>query len=83
MSFNPVKKREEEKRGKKRRTEQNTPQLKMLASFQRQLRLCLARRTFQPQHHLLGRLGFLLEHRFGLTAISGLLAVISSFSLGE
>jgi hypothetical protein len=55
----------------------------MLASLQRQLRLCLAYRALQSQHDLLGCLCLLFEHRFRLTTITGLLAVISSLPLCE
>ena len=59
------------------------PQLKVLTPLQRQLRLGLTRRAFQPQHHLLRRLGFLVEDRFRLSSVSGLLAVVPAFPLGD
>lgn len=59
------------------------PQFKMLAPFQRQLCFGLALRAFQPQHHLLRRLGFFVEDGFGLAAVARLLAVVAAFSLGE
>lgn len=55
----------------------------MLAPLQRQLRLGLALRAFQPQHHLLGCLCFFVEDGFGLAAVAGLFAVVAAFSLGE
>lgn len=61
----------------------NIPQLEVLAPLQRQLRLGLALRAFQPQHDLLRRLGLLVEHRFGLSSVPGLLAVVAALSLRE
>lgn len=61
----------------------NIPQLEMLASLQRQLRLGLAHCAFQSQHDLLGCLGLLVEYRLRLTTVTGLLAVVSTLSLGE
>ena len=61
----------------------NIPQLEVLASLQRQLCLCLACCALQSQYHFLGCLCLLLEHGFCLTTITGLLAVVSSLSLGE
>ena len=55
----------------------------MLAPLERQLRFRLTRRTFQPQHHLLRRLGFLVEDRFRLTAVTGLFAIVAAFALGD
>lgn len=55
----------------------------MLATLQRQLSLCLAADALQPQHNLLRSLGFLVEHGFGLTTITGLLTVVTPLSLGE
>ena len=55
----------------------------MFAPLQRQLTLGLTLHTFQPQHHLLRRLGFLVEYRFGLTTVPRLLAVVSAFALRE
>lgn len=66
----------------KRKT-QHAPQFKMLAPLQRQLRLGLAIRAFQPQHHLLGRLCFLVEDGFRLTPVAGLFAVVAALALGE
>ena len=54
----------------------------MLTPLQRQLRLSLADRALQPQHHLLCRLGFLVEDGFGLAAVAGLFAVVAAFALG-
>lgn len=64
-------------------THWDVPELKMFAPLQRQLALGLAFHTFQPQHHLLRRLGFFVEHRFGLAAVPRLLAVVSAFALRE
>ena len=61
----------------------NVPKLKVFTTLQRQLALRLALHTFQPQHHLLRRLGFLVKHWFRLTTVTGLLAVISAFALCE
>jgi hypothetical protein len=55
----------------------------MLASLQRQLCLCLAYCALQSQHYLLGCLSLLFEHRFRLTTVTGLLAVVSSLPLRE
>lgn len=43
----------------------------------------LADSAFQTQDNLLGGLGFLVEDGFGLTTITGLFAVITTFTLGE
>lgn len=59
------------------------PELKVLATLQRQLRLCLALGALQTQHDLLGRLGLLVEYRLRLSTVSGLLAVIATLSLRE
>jgi hypothetical protein len=55
----------------------------VLASLQRKLELGLALDTLQSQDNLLGGLGLLVEDRLGLTTVTGLLAVISSLTLGE
>lgn len=55
----------------------------MLASLQSQLQLGLALDALQSQHDLLGSLSLLVEDRLGLTTVTGLLAVVSSLSLGE
>lgn len=54
----------------------------MLASFQRQLRLGLACRAFEPQDDFFRRLGLFVKDGFGLAAVSGLFAVVSTFALG-
>lgn len=69
--------------GKKKRKSPHIPQLKVLTPLQRQLRLGLALRAFQPQHHLLRRFGLLVEDGFGLAAVAGLFAVVAAFALGE
>jgi len=61
----------------------DVPQLEVLASLQRKLGLCLAAHALQPKHDLLRGLGFLVEHGFGLTTVTGLLAVVTPLSLGE
>jgi hypothetical protein len=61
----------------------DVPKLEVLASLQRKLHLCLAVHALQPQHNLLRGLGFLVEHGFGLTTVTGLLAVVTPLSLGE
>jgi hypothetical protein len=61
----------------------HVPKLEVLASLQRQLELGLALDTLQSQNNLLGGLGLLVEDRLGLTTITGLLAVVSSLTLGE
>jgi hypothetical protein len=60
-----------------------TTQLKVLASLQAQLCLCLALCALESQDDLLRGLGFLVEHGFCLTSVSGLLAVVTALSLGE
>ncbi len=55
----------------------------MLAPLQRQLRLRLAVRALEPQHHLLGRLGLFVEDGLCLPAVAGLLAVIAALALGD
>jgi len=42
----------------------------------------LAVGALQPQHNLLGGLGLLVEDGLGLTAVSGLLAVVAALTLG-
>lgn len=59
------------------------PQLKVLAPLQRQLRLGLAVRAFEPQHHLLRRLRLLVEHGLRLAPVAGLLAVVAALALGD
>ena len=59
------------------------PELEVLAALQGQLHLGLARHALQSQHDLLGGLSLLVEDRLGLTTVTGLLAVVSSLSLGE
>lgn len=61
----------------------NIPQLKVLATLQGQLALGLALDALQSQHNLLGGLGLLVEDGLGLTTITGLLAVVTTLSLGE
>lgn len=63
--------------------EKNIPQLKVLATLQSKLALGLALDALQSQHNLLGSLGLLVEDGLGLTTISGLLAVVTTLSLGE
>ena len=60
-----------------------TTQLKVLAALQGQLALGLALDALQSQDNLLGGLGLLVEDGLGLTTITGLLAVITTLSLGE
>jgi hypothetical protein len=60
-----------------------TTKLEVLASLQRKLELGLALDTLQSQDNLLGGLGLLVEDRLGLTTVTGLLAVVSSLTLGE
>lgn len=55
----------------------------MLASLERQLGLGLALDALESQHDLLGGLGLLVEDGLGLTTITGLLAVVSSLTLGK
>lgn len=61
----------------------SVPQLKVLASFQRKLGLGLAGGALQPQHDLLRCLRLLVEDGLSLTSVTGLLAVITTLSLGE
>ena len=55
----------------------------MLATLQRKLELGLALDTLQSKDDLLGGLSLLVEDRLGLTTVTGLLAVITTLSLGE
>lgn len=55
----------------------------MLAPLERQLRLGLAVRAFQPQHHLLGRLCLFVEDGLRLTAVAGLFAVVAALALRD
>lgn len=54
----------------------------MLAPLQRQLRLRLTSRTFQPQHNFLRRLGFLVKDGLRLPSVAGLFTVVAALSLG-
>lgn len=60
-----------------------TTELKVLASLERQLGLGLALHALETEHHLLGRLCLLVEYGLSLTTVSGLLAVVTTLSLGE
>lgn len=55
----------------------------MLATLKGQLALGLALDALQSQDNLLGGLGLLVEDGLGLTTITGLLAVVTTLSLGE
>ena len=44
------------------------------------LRRLLANTALQPEHDLLGRLGFLVEHGLGLSAEACLLHVVTAFA---
>lgn len=59
------------------------PQLELLASLECQLSLGLALNTLQPQYNLLCGLCLLVEDRLGLTSITGLLAIITTLTLGK
>jgi len=61
----------------------NIPKLEVLATLQRKLELGLALDTLQSKDNLLGGLSLLVEDRLGLTTVTGLLAVISTLTLGE
>lgn len=63
--------------------ERNVPKLEVLAALEGELSLGLAGGALQPQDDLLGSLGLLVEDRLGLTTVTGLLAVITTLSLGE
>lgn len=58
-------------------------QFEMLAPLQSQLRLCPALSAFQPEHHFLRSLCFLVEHGLCLTTITLLFPVITTLSLGN
>ena len=60
-----------------------TTQLKVLASFdgQHSLGSAVGLHTLKPQHNLLCSLGLFTENRLCLTAITGLLPVVSPFTL--
>lgn len=61
----------------------SVPKLEVLASFQGKLGLGLADSALQSQHDLLGGLRLLVKDGLSLTSITGLLAVITTLSLGE
>lgn len=61
----------------------DVPKLEVLASLEGQLLLLLARRAFESQHNLLGRLRLLVEDGLGLTTVTGLLAVVTALTLRE
>jgi hypothetical protein len=67
----------------RKRGEKDIPKFEMLASLQRQLCLCLARCALQSQHDLLRSLGLLVEHGLRLTTVTGLFAIVTTFSLRE
>lgn len=55
----------------------------LLATLQCHLHLVLADGAFQTQDNLFRRLCLLVEHRLGLSTITGLLAVVTTLSLCE
>lgn len=59
-----------------------TAELKVLAALEDNLTLCLASGALKSKYDLLRRLGFLVEHRLGLTTITTLLAIITTLTLG-
>lgn len=61
----------------------NIPKLEVLATLQGKLGLGLADSALQSQDDLLGSLGLLVEDGLRLTTITGLLAVITTLTLGE
>ena len=54
---------------------------KMLAPLDWMLGYMLATLALQPQHNLLGGLGLLVEHWFGLTTVTGLFPVVTTLPL--
>lgn len=61
----------------------NIPQLEVLATLERKLCLGLALCALQSQDDLLGGLGLLVEDRLCLTTVTGLLAIVTTLTLGE
>lgn len=55
----------------------------MFASFESNLLLVFTYSTFHPKYDFFGCLGFLVKHRLGLTTVTRLLAVITTFALCE
>lgn len=65
------------------RKQKDIPQFEVLAPLQGKLGLGLAHSALQPQNNLLGGLGLLVEDLLCLTTITGLLAVITTLTLGD
>lgn len=55
----------------------------MFTTFQWQLGLDFTFDTFQTQDNLLGGLGLFVENLFGLTTVTGLFTVVTSFTLSK
>jgi len=60
-----------------------TTELEVLASLEGDMRSVLALGALETKNDLLGGLGLLVEDGLGLTTVTGLLAVISTLTLGE
>ena len=51
-----------------------------LATFNGKLHLVFANSAFETKDNFLGSLGFLVEHGFGLTTVTRLFSVVTTFS---
>ena len=60
-----------------------TTKFERLAALQNELMLVLANSAFETQNDLLSSLGLLVEDGFGLTTVTGLLAIVTTLSLSE
>lgn len=60
-----------------------TTELKVLAALQHSLHLVLANSAFHTKGDLLGSLGLLVEDGLGLTTVTGLLALVTTGTLGK
>ena len=60
-----------------------TTEFEGLATLQDKLMLVLANGTFQTEDNLLGSLGLLVENGLSLTTITGLLTIVTTFTLSE
>lgn len=58
-------------------------ELEMLAALDGELLLGLASGALHTENNLLGGLSLLVEHGLGLTSESGLLAIVTTLSLGD
>jgi hypothetical protein len=58
-------------------------QLEMFGTLNAELLFRFTLFAFQPQDNLTGRLGLLVENGFGLTTVSHLFTIVTTFALGK